>query len=273
MKHVLAISSQVVRGQVGLSAVKCALGALGHEVLAMPTILLSNHPGYTHGAGRVIEPLAIEEMIDALDANGWLTEIDAVISGYLPTADHVAAVRRAIDRLGHQNDCIYLCDPVIGDEPKGLYIDQAAAEGIRDTLIPRAEIITPNLFELRWLSGASIGSLADVRAAAENLAERVIVTSAQCQDKSLSNLIVDGGTAWVSEGPWRQIRARGTGDLLAGLVLGYSLNGMPLKSAGAKSLAALDALIATTQDREELNLIGSAGAWLNAPPFEIRELV
>ena len=87
---VLAISSEVARGHVGNSAARFALNRLGHQVIALPTVMLSNHPGHSHVAGTRIEPDTLRRMLDALDKNGWLAEVDAVLTGYLPTAEHVA---------------------------------------------------------------------------------------------------------------------------------------------------------------------------------------
>ena len=84
MPRVLAISSQVARGHVGLGAVVPVLQALGHDVIALPTVLLSNHPGHAHAAGECVGPDQLRRMLDALGANGWLGEIDAVLTGYLP---------------------------------------------------------------------------------------------------------------------------------------------------------------------------------------------
>ncbi len=102
MGRVLAISSQVARGHVGLSAIVPALQALGHEVIALPTILLSNHPGHPRFAGERIAPDLLMRMLDALEFNRWLGEIDAVLTGYLPSAAHVAV---AVDEMRQRPGC------------------------------------------------------------------------------------------------------------------------------------------------------------------------
>ena len=82
MATILAISSQVARGSIGLSAIVPALQTLGHSVLALPTILLSNHPGYAHVSGQRTDAAVLKRMIDALDANGWLAnEQDICLRG------------------------------------------------------------------------------------------------------------------------------------------------------------------------------------------------
>ena len=159
MARILAISSQVARGAVGLSIIVPALQALGHEVIGLPTVVLSNHPGHAHVAGTRIEAAVLHKMLDALAANGWLQGVDGVLSGYLPTIAHVAFAGEAVARVRAGNMGLkanYLCDPVLGDDPHGLYIDEAAAKAIRDRLIPIADIATPNRFEQSFLvSGAA----------------------------------------------------------------------------------------------------------------------
>ena len=134
MARVLAISSQVARGHVGLSATALALERLGHEVWRLPTILLSNHPGHPRTAAVATPPDKLAAMIDALGANGWLEEVDAVLTGYLPSAAHVAVAAEAVTRVRARaaRAVVYVCDPVLGDDPKGLYIAVEAAAAIRE---------------------------------------------------------------------------------------------------------------------------------------------
>ena len=171
MARILILSSWVAHGHVGLSAAAPALQALGHSVTQLPTTLLSNHPGWPHAAGRAMPPDTLREMIDALGANGWLTQQDALLTGYLPSVAHVALAAELMKRLRESapNALRVVVDPVMGDEPTGLYIPEAVACAIRDALCPLADILTPNLFELGWLAKRPVSSLAETRAAAETL--------------------------------------------------------------------------------------------------------
>lgn len=272
MAYVLALSSQVARGHVGLSAVVPALQRLGHEVWPLPTILLSNHPGHAHAAGLRVDPAALEEMVDALERNGWLEEIEAVITGYLPTAEHVHLAARTISRLRSRRSIHYLCDPVLGDDPKGLYIDPNAANAIRDVLHPLADVITPNCFELQWLSGTTIESVADVPRAAGMLpAATVLVTSAVRNGDSLENLLVEKGGIRSCSVPYHTDVPHGTGDFFSGLVLGHYLNGATLAAAMAKAAAGVERAIAASTGQEELALVASQDAWANAEAFPIHD--
>lgn len=152
-RRILALSSQVAFGHVGLSAAVPVLQLKGHHVTALPTVILSNHPGWPHVAGQQVPVETLAGMIAALDDNGWLAQHDTVLTGYLPSADHVALAVQVIDRLRQlRPDLRVIVDPVLGDHPKGLYIDANAAQAIRANLPCRADILTPNQFELGWLT-------------------------------------------------------------------------------------------------------------------------
>ncbi|HXF54707.1 MAG TPA: pyridoxal kinase [Hyphomicrobiaceae bacterium] len=253
----LAISSQVTRGHVGLSATVPALRRLGHEVWALPTIVLSNHPGHKHSAGTRIQAAALQRMVDALDRNGWLGEIDAVLTGYLPSVSHVAFAAQALVRIkARRPDITYLCDPVMGDEPKGLYIEAGAAAAIRDVLVPRADIATPNRFELSFLACAPIEDGASAARASAALGVASVLT------KSLPgrlhaeriNLMASPKGTYLTRVPLREKVPHGVGDLMAGLLLGHLLNGASPGEALAKATAAVDAALEASGGADELKL-------------------
>ncbi len=259
MARHLVISSQVAHGHVGLSAIVPALQALGHEVIALPTVLLSNHPGHAKVAGQRVDPAVLGQMIDALEANGWLGEINVILSGYLPSIEHVAFVAATVERLLSANpDCRYICDPVLGDDPKGLYIEANAAAGIRDLLIPLADIAMPNRFELAWLADMAVTTPAEAVIAARALAARtVIATSIPAAAGALLTIEID---AWHTRSfavARRDLVPNGTGDLLAGLIAA----GWPL----GRAVAAVDSAIAASAGHDELQLAASTGAWSTAP--------
>ncbi len=266
MAVILAISSQVVRGHVGLSAVVPALQALGHEVWPLPTILLSNHPGHDRCAGTRLKATALEAMLDALEENGWLANVDAVLSGYLPTADHVTLVADILARMRANRTVHYLCDPILGDDPKGVYIDPAAAAAIRDTLVPLADILTPNRFELAWLCGHPVTSAPEAVTAARMLPSRaVIATSVPLPGDHLGNLLVADGRAAIASVAEEAHVPHGTGDLMSGLLLGHAMAGLALDAAMARAVAGVDAAIGASVGRDELDLTTCAAAIVAAP--------
>jgi pyridoxine kinase len=257
MGTILAISSQVARGHVGLSAVVPALQALGHEVIALPTIILSNHPGHGAVAGQRMDPDMLVRMLSTLDAHGWLANVDAVLSGYLPTSGHVAVVADAVARVrAHRPAAPYFCDPVMGDYPKGLYIAEDAAQALAGTLVPLADVIFPNRFELEWLSSQPVTDIASAENAARALGPSVTVaTSIPATDDGLATIAITSTDAWSSVTPRLDNVPNGTGDLLAGVYTGHRVNGCTVSDALKLSVSSVQKAICFSATRDELNLI------------------
>jgi pyridoxine kinase len=263
MARILALSSQVARGHVGLSAIVPALQRLGHDVIALPTVLLSNHPGHAHHAGVRIETDVLSRMIDALDHNGWLAEVDAVLTGYLPTVAHVQFAATLIARLKRQRgDCRIVCDPVLGDDPKGLYIDAAIANAIRERLVASADMLTPNRFELAFLTDTDITSSTDAIAAMRGLGRAVLATSIPAPEPDrLLTVLWSEDTATVAVSQRRPKVPNGTGDLLAALLLGNWLHGGSLTAALVPAARQLETIIAASDGADELRLSVPDPAW------------
>jgi pyridoxine kinase len=275
LARVLAISSQVARGHVGLSVIVPALQRLGHEVWALPTVLLSNHPGHRHAASARVEAVALQRMVDALEQNGWLGEVDALLTGYLPSVAHVAFAAETVARLrAMRQGLIYLCDPIIGDEPKGLYIDAEAAAAIRDALVRRADIATPNRFELSYLTGKEAGDLAWAAKASRALGVGSVLTTSLpgADEKERANLIVSREGAFVTRVPLRSNAPHGTGDLMSGLLLGYLLGECNMKQALAQATAVVDAVLAASEGADELRLASWAGSSVDVAPWPVETL-
>lgn len=269
MPTILSLSSQVARGHVGHSAAVFAWQRLGFDVIALPTVILSNRPDYPHRAGLRMEPDTLAAMLAAIEANGWLAGVDAIFTGYMPSAAHVEVAAEWVTRLkAQQSDLIYMCDPILGDEPGGLYVPREAAEAIRDTLVPLAHIITPNLFELSWLSGQTIVSFLDAVGAANQLhPPSVLATSVPNSGDELANLLWAGTDAWWTEVARRTQVPHGTGDLMAALYLGHFLRTRDEKDALALATAGLEAVIEASAGCEELQLVASQDRWAAPEPW------
>jgi pyridoxine kinase len=266
MARVLALSSHVAFGSVGLAAIVPALQWLGHEVIVMPTVVLSNHPGYRRFAGEPIPAGQIGAMLDALEANGWLNETAAVITGYLPSPGHVGEARSAVERVRRANpSALYVCDPVFGDEPEGIYLSEATASTIRDELLPLASLTTPNRFELSWLAGLPVGDAAEARQAAWALGvPTVIATSIPAADNRLANVLVTRDDAIACFVRRRASAPHGTGDLLAAMYLGNRLNGHSAEYCLGAAVSSVEASVAASMSRAELSLAATGALWSSA---------
>ncbi len=255
MAKVLAISSHVARGHVGLAATVPALQHLGHEVWALPTVLLASRPGLGRIARHDLPPADFAAMLAALDADGCWEALDAVLTGYFPSPQSVTAAAEAVRRIKDAAPAIpILVDPILGDAGR-LYVADATAVAIRDQLLPLATIATPNLFELTWLTGAKAAGQADAVGAARRLGPRtVVVTSAVETQEKVSTLLVTARDAVERPSSRYAGIPNGAGDLFAGLYLGHWLNGLGLEAALEASLADLDRVLAASAGRNALEL-------------------
>lgn len=255
---VISISSHVVRGTVGNRAVVFALESLGFPVWAVPTVTLPWHPG--HGpATRIVPPTdAFAALMDDLASAPWLGEVGAVVSGYFGSPEQIEPAARLILALKKANPgALYLLDPVTGDGGK-LYQPEATLTGIRETLLPLADIATPNRFELEFLTGLEFSGNQHLIEAASALGPpTVVVTSAFSLLKGgTGNLLVDGYEALLAE--HRQIAdaPHGLGDLTSAVFLARTLAGATAEKALQTTTAAVYEILARTTKRgaDELTL-------------------
>ena len=233
--RILALSSRVARGRVGLSIVEPAMQALGCDVLALPTIQLAGRPGLGRLAGAATPPETLRDMVDALAESGALRGLDAVLTGYAPSAAHVAVLVHAVEAVRAASPrARVVCDPVLGDEGR-VYLDQAAAEAMSRDLAPRADLITPNAFEMGWLAGNEgiAGDLKALRAAAlAHPAPTVVVTSAPALLRDhLGTLLVTEGGSVMAEARAAPQAPNGTGDLFGALLTAHLAHGRALEEA------------------------------------------
>jgi pyridoxine kinase len=240
------ISSQVVSGQVGLNAILPALRQLGIEASAIPTTLLASHAAAYPEAGppahQAIPAETLQRLGDWLINVGALDNLDAILTGYMPSIEHVEATANLIKKLREMNpELPYLCDPICGDRGR-LYIPEDVACAIRDQLIPLANIATPNLFELEWLSQQTVITNEDIFIAAKKLkCPEVVITSAPAQVGSIANIRVFADRMSRCETICQPRHIHGMGDVFSALYLGMRVSklekGFAIASATMAELA------------------------------------
>lgn len=269
---VLTLQSSVAYGHVGNASAAFALQRLGRDVVRIDTVRFSNHPkhgGYEGGPAPAAE---IDALIEGLEARGFLKNVAAVLSGYLGAAENAEAVARAVDAVRRARpDAIYCLDPVIGDAPHGRFVADDIPPVIAGSLLPRADIVTPNAFELAELTGAAVDSPDAAVAAARALIAKggpalAVVTGLPAR-KSVQTFAVDIDRAWVVETPAVDAPAYGAGDLFCAVFLARRLEGRAPGEALSLAASALHATFEETRrrGRPELALIEAQDA-LASPP-------
>ncbi|BCW87430.1 Pyridoxal kinase PdxY [Alphaproteobacteria bacterium SO-S41] len=263
--RVLSIQSEVVHGHVGNAAARFALQRLGVDLLALPTVLFSNHPGHGGFSGGVTPVAELDALLEGLEARGFLDGVDAVLSGYLGSADQAETVRAAVLSVKRRNPgAIYLLDPVFGDEG-GAYARPGVAEAMAKHLLPLADIVTPNRFELASLTSRRIEDAAAAVSAARTLGRKlVLATSVPGAADEIGTAAITPDRAWLAMAARAAHAPSGTGDLLAALFLGWQLKGEDVPAALARATGAVAALIAASGTAKDLALIAGQDALLTA---------
>jgi pyridoxine kinase len=250
-KAVLALSSHVARGSVGLRAAGFAIERLGLPLWKVPTIWLPWHPGHARRFGvpprHAMPDEAFEASLQALVGLPVVTEVGAILTGYFASAGQVHATCRAIDRVRAVSpDVLVVCDPVSADA-QGTYVPDGVVTAIREELLPRCDVATPNRFELTSFAGA--GELADNAALIESARalgiDRVVVTSAFGMMKNaIGTLFVEGRTATLAEHALVPGAPHGTGDVFSALLTAHLLMGQPIDKAVGQATASVFEMVA-----------------------------
>jgi len=264
MPTVLSLQSRVAYGHVGNAAAVFPLQRLGIEAWALDTVAFSNHTGHGRWRGSVVPAAEIANLFEGIAELGILPRIDAVLSGYLGDAATGQVLLDIIERVRAANPAALVCvDPVIGDVDTGSYVTEGIAEFFRDRALTIADIVTPNHFELEYLTGRRVASLADAASAAASLRELgpsiSLVTSLDAEPDRVTMLAVGSEGAWAVETPRLPVVLNGCGDVTAALFLAHLLRGERLPDALAMTAAAIFAVIETTLrlERYELALVAA----------------
>ncbi|MFW3168591.1 pyridoxal kinase PdxY [Geodermatophilus sp. CPCC 206100] len=263
MVAVLSIQSHVAYGHVGNSSAVFPLQRLGIEVWPVHTVQFSNHTGYGEWRGRVFDGPAIEEVVEGIAERGVLGNCDAVLSGYLGSADIGHAVVQTVQRVREANpEAVYCCDPVIGDVGRGVFVRPGIPEFMREVAVPAADVVTPNHYELDALSGRTTRTLDEVRdavTAVQALGPRVVLTTSLITDDTPEDavdlLASEGGRHFRVRTPKLDVSVNGAGDAIAALFLAHWLAGRDAAKALGAAAASVHGLLQRTEDARSREIL------------------
>ena len=229
-QKILSIQSSVSYGHVGNSAVCFPLQRLGVEVYPIPTVLFSNHTGYGLWRGQVLEPSLVEELYVGIKERNALSHCNALLTGYMGSKDLGFVMLRILKDLKQLNpNLLYCCDPVMGDVGRGFFVREGIPEFFKEEIIQYADIITPNHFELEYLSGTSFDDIPSAIAAARKVMQQgpslVLVTSLRLKEEAdkIHILAVDKNESFLVTTPLLKQNFNGTGDLTSALFTHFYL--------------------------------------------------
>ena len=256
---ILSIQSLVAYGHAGNSAALFPLQRLGKVVWPVMTVHFSNHTGYGDWKGPLLTSGDVADVIEGVGNRGALERCEAVLSGYQGAEDVGAVILDAVAKVKAANaSAIYCCDPVMGDVGRGMFVRPGIPEFMRDQVVPAADVITPNHFELDFLAGTETSTTDELVAAVDAVRatgpETVLVTSVivdDTPDDALDMVVVGREGAWRTRFPRLSVNPPGAGDLTAAVFLANVLDGRPLEDALARTTASVVAVVQATADAGE----------------------
>lgn len=262
---ILSIQSAVAYGHVGNSAAVFPLQRIGVDVLPVYTVNFSNHTGYGAWRGPMIDPSDVADVITGIEERGAFAQVDAILSGYQGGEGIGDVIIDAVARVKAANPkALYACDPVMGNAKSGCFVAPAIPELLRERVVPVADIITPNQFELGFLTGTDPdtleSTLASVDAARAMGPSTVLVTSVERPDReegTIEMLAVDDAGAWIVQTPFLPMKANGSGDVTAALFTAHYVETGSAKVALERTASSVFDLLQLTLDSgdRELQLI------------------
>jgi len=264
MKTVLLISSFVSSSQVGANASAFCLRRLGCDVIVLPTTLFGRHPGWGAPGGKAVETEVLRAMWDAVAAQN--IKFDAVMSGYMAAREHIDLTVDIINSVRADNpQTLILIDPVKGDDGR-LYIPQHRADAMQDRLVPKADILTPNLYELEYLAGRTLNSLDDIISAARRIGMDMLVTSVPHTDQIGALWVGQSQALYIGHESFKRV-PNGGGDSLAATFLAHYLNGESIETAQQKSVSSIFHILsaATSGGHRELPLTACQDMLITPP--------
>ncbi len=271
MTTILSIQSHVAYGHVGNSASVFPMQRLGVEVWPVHTVNFSNHTGYGAWRGPLMDPGDVADVITGIGEREAFAEVDAVLSGYQGGEGIGATILEAVAAVKAANpDAIYACDPVMGNAKSGCFVHESIPVLLRDKVVPQADLITPNQFELGFLTETEPETLeetlASVDAARAMGPSTILVTSVLRPDRpegTIEMLTCHEDEAWIVRTPHLPLKANGSGDVTAALFTSHWLRSRDLQQALGATVSAVFDLLQLTLDsgKRELQLVQAQEAY------------
>jgi pyridoxine kinase len=250
LKHILSIQSHVVYGHAGNAAAVFPLQRLGHCVSDVNLLQFSNHTGYASFGGSAISANELVDVFEGLKKINVLEKIDCIITGYIGSEEQVRVIADFIVEAKKINpSIIYCCDPVMGDYHTGMYVKSEVASALKNRLVPLADIITPNKYELSFLADKSLNGIQDVLHANKSFIQqnkKLLITSA-IDDEQVTGIVFQENAQAYSliQLPKFDVQytVRGTGDVLTALFMGNYLQSLDFYQALEQSANTLHAIV------------------------------
>ncbi len=280
---ILSIQSSVAYGHVGNSAAVFPLQRIGEEVMPVFTVHFSNHTGYGSWRGSMFTAEQVVEVVTGIAERGGLDDVTAVLSGYQGGVDIGGAILESVAMVKERSpEAIYACDPVMGNAKSGCFVKPEIPVLLREEIVPNADLITPNQFELGFLTNTEPHTLEETLESADLAREMgpsaVLVTSVLRPDRPTDTIEMVAATdegAWVVQTPHLPLKCNGSGDVTAALFTAHLVRTGDAGLALSRTVSSVFELLEVTEasGKRELQLIEAQEAYVNPQiVFEARQI-
>jgi len=249
---ILSIQSSIVYGRVGNSAAVPIHAIFGHETLRVDSVVLATHPGIKQATKFITPCNQIHCLLDELTKIMRSDEIDAIQTGYLGKVEQIDIICPFIKR---HSQSLYVYDPVFGDNG-ALYVDEVLAIKSKKKLLPLANIITPNMFELSYISEIDV---TDINTAIEaskviqaNGTKWVLSTGIFSTKNEVADILVGPKTIDIFRQKRQRLGISGAGDTLAAILTSLLVSGETVPSAVKKACSITHSLIKLSQSSQSM---------------------
>jgi len=233
------------------------------EVWPIHTVQFSNHTQYSQGwKGRAFSADDINQLVTGIDNIGKLSDCQAVLSGYQGSAEQCQAIINTVNTVKQQNPkALYVCDPVMGDPEKGCILADGITEQLINEVMPIADVIVPNQFELTQFTGMEINNLEQAKAACQkalSMGPKMVLVKHlhSIADDTFTMMLATESGCYITQRPHLEFDKQpvGVGDLISALFTGGLLNGLTEVSAFEHATNACYGVLKETHHRQEWEL-------------------
>lgn len=217
---------------------------------------MSNHTGYKAFKGQVLNDKDLEDLVDGLAQNN-LDNYTHLLTGYVGSASFLKRIALLVTTLKVKNpNLIYVCDPVMGDNGK-LYVPETLKEIYKKEIVPLADVVTPNQFELELLTDEKVTTINELQNAIKKLhhngPKTVAVSSTDFSDKLTAVVSTTKDNTLIKvDIPKIPATFTGSGDLFAALFLAHAYLQSDMKVTMEKTLNSLYSVLLNTYERSKV---------------------
>jgi len=261
MSTLLSIQSAVTWGAVGNTMAEKVMAGSEHHFCRVDTVQLTAHPGHGFRAGGSVSDTDFADLLDGISRLGLWPGFSAVMIGYIGRAGQISPIKSALAGYRLNGNGPVMLDPAIGDHGR-IYVDKETASGVATQLLPEANILTPNAFELGYLTSTLISTPDDAEKAAFSLfQDHVNIEGIAVTGLPLDH---DVGDAWIDRKGMTLFRKpalirnsggySGAGDLFAALMMLHWLNGACWLDAAASASQLSGQVLKLSEDKNMANI-------------------